>query len=57
MKKFAELDYIRNAVKGAEPICWRIDYCVYRPEEKSFGYLNIYIDATTGELIGSKADY
>lgn len=56
-EKFAELDYIRNAVKGTEPICWRIDYCVYRPEEKAFGYLNIYIDATTGELIGSKADY
>lgn len=56
-EEFAGLDYIKKAVKGAEPICWEIDYSVYRTEEKSFDYLKIYIDATTGELIGSKADY
>ncbi len=57
-EKFAELDYIINPVKGNEPICWEIDYCVYRvDEDASFDYLNIYVNATTGELIGSKADY
>lgn len=57
-EKFAELDYIKKPVKGEEPICWKIDYCVYRgDEDASFDYLNIYVDATTGELIGSKADY
>lgn len=57
-EKFAELDYIIKPVKGETPICWKIDYCVYRgDEDSSFDYLNIYVDATTGELIGSKADY
>lgn len=60
-KKFAELDYIINPVKGKEPICWEIDYCVYRVEQPNaeFDYLIIYVDATTGEVIGSKtkSDY
>ena len=57
-KKFAELDYIINPVKGEEPLCWRIDWCVYRGDaEAQFSDLIIYIDATTGEVIGSKADY
>ena len=57
-KKFAELDYIIKPVKGEEPICWRIDWCVYRGDaDAQFSDLIIYIDATTGEVIGSKADY
>ena len=57
-KSFAELDYIINPVKGEEPICWRINWCVYRGDpDAEFGDLVVYINAITGEVIGSKALY
>ena len=57
-KSFAELDYIINPVKGEEPICWRINWCVYRGDpDAEFGDLVVYINAITGDVIGSKALY
>lgn len=50
-EQFAKLEYIKTPVKGQEPICWKIDYRGY--EYDTVVSMTIYVDATTGDIIGS----
>ncbi|MBQ7409793.1 MAG: hypothetical protein IJW20_00225 [Clostridia bacterium] len=50
-EQFANLEYIKTPVKGQEPICWKIDYRGY--EYDTVVSMTIYVDATTGDIIGS----
>lgn len=50
-EEFAKLEYIKTPVKGEEPICWKIDYRGY--EYDTVVSMSVYVDATTGYIIGS----
>ena len=45
---FASLDVIKTPVKGKEPICWKLT--VVDSENTK---LDVYVNMTTGEIIGS----
>lgn len=53
--EFAKLEYIQTPIKGEEKICWNLHYRVYKHE--TINYIEIYIDAATGDLIGAKKFY
>lgn len=48
-EEFAEMDYIKTPISGEERICWKLHY---RTEDEKINYIDIYVDAITGQIIG-----
>lgn len=54
-EEFSKLEYIKTPIAGKERICWNLHYRVV--DHETINYIEAYIDAITGELIGAKKFY
>ena len=54
-EEFAELEYIKTPIAGEERVCWNIQYRV--SEHETINYIELYVDAISGKLIGAKKYY
>lgn len=54
-EEFAEMEYIKTPIAGEERVCWNLHYRVY--EHETINYIEVYVDAITGNLIGAKKFY
>ena len=55
IEEFSKLEYIKTPIAGKERICWNLHYRVV--DHETINYIEVYIDAITGELIGAKKFY
>lgn len=54
-EEFAELEYIKTPIAGEERVCWNLQYGVHNHE--TINYIEVYVDAISGHLIGAKKFY
>lgn len=54
-EEFAEMEYIKTPIAGEERVCWNLHYRVN--EHETINYIEVYVDAITGNLIGAKKFY
>lgn len=54
-EEFSEMEYIKTPISGKERICWNLHYRANNHE--TINYMNVFVDATTGEIIGAINSY
>lgn len=52
---FSEMEYIKTPIVGEERVCWKLHYRVNNHEK--INYMELYVDAITGDVIGAKNYY